>query len=260
MAKTNTNTANMTRKQREAYEAQQKMKKALIIAAAAVVAFIAIVAIVYFATQGGNDKAPVKNETGHVHTDSCEHNADAEVVGTSEYAQENDPIVTITMENGGQIVLQLYPAAAPNTVANFVELAQSGYYDGLIFHRVIPGFMVQGGDPEGTGMGGPGYSIKGEFSGNGHENNITHTRGVISMARANDPDSAGSQFFIMHADANYLDGQYAAFGEVISGIEVVDEIAAVTTGVNDKPLTDVVIKSIAVDTKGVEYSAEKIGE
>ena len=254
MAKNN-NTANMTRKQREAYEAQQKMKKALIIAAAAVVLFIAIVAIVYFASQDKNDTGST-SATSTGTTETVEMNA----VSTSEYAQETDPIVTITMEDGDQIVLQLYPAAAPNTVANFVELAQSGYYDGLTFHRVISGFMVQGGDPDGNGTGGPGYSIKGEFANNGHENNISHTRGVISMARANDPDSAGSQFFIMHADASYLDGQYAAFGEVLSGIEVVDEIAAVSTDSNDKPLEDVVIKSITVDTKGVEYSAEKIDE
>ncbi|MBQ4088611.1 MAG: peptidylprolyl isomerase [Clostridia bacterium] len=226
------------------------MKKVIIIAAAALAAFIAIVAIIYFATQ----EKPV--ETTPTTNNAVEMNA----VSTSEYAQENDPIVTIEMENGGQMVLQLYPAAAPNTVANFVELAQSGYYNGLTFHRVIPGFMVQGGDPEGTGMGGPGYSIKGEFAGNGVENNISHKRGVISMARSSMPDSAGSQFFIMHADANYLDGQYAAFGEVLSGIEVVDEIAAVTTDSADKPLEDVVIKSITVDTKGVEYTAEKIEE
>ena len=243
-------TSKMTRKQREEYEAQQKMKKVIIIAAAALVAFVAIVAIIYFATQ----EKPV--ETTPTTNNAVEMNA----VSTSEYAQENDPIVTIEMENGGQMVLQLYPAAAPNTVANFVELAQSGYYNGLTFHRVIPGFMVQGGDPEGTGMGGPGYSIKGEFAGNGVENNISHKRGVISMARSSMPDSAGSQFFIMHADANYLDGQYAAFGEVLSGIEVVDEIAVVATNANDKPLEDVVIKSITVDTKGVEYTAEKIEE
>ena len=252
MAKNNADTSKMTRKQREAYEAQQRMKKTIIIAAAAVAAFIAIVAIVYFATQ----EKPAAN------TNSAETGKNVEMVpvSTSEYAQENDPVVTITMENGGEIVLQLFPAAAPNTVANFVELAQSGYYDGLIFHRVIPGFMIQGGDPEGNGYGGPGYYIKGEFADNGHENNISHKRGVISMARSNAPDSAGSQFFIMHADANYLDGQYAAFGEVLSGIEVVDEIAAVKTDVGDKPVEDVVIKSITVDTKGIEYSAEKIGE
>lgn len=177
----------------------------------------------------------------------------------ADVAAENDyPIVTIEMENGGVIVLELYPEIAPNTVANFIELANSGFYDGLIFHRVIPTFMVQGGDPEGTGMGGPDYSIKGEFSGNGFENNLSHVRGVISMARSKKMNSAGSQFFIMHADATYLDGQYAAFGMVTEGLDVVDEIAAVETGNNDKPVEDVVIKSITVDVKGVEYVAEKL--
>ena len=166
----------------------------------------------------------------------------------------------IVIKDYGTIKLDLYKDEAPVTVTNFVKLAKDGFYDGLTFHRIIQGFMMQGGDPEGNGYGGPGYYIKGEFADNGHENNISHKRGVISMARSNTPDSAGSQFFIMHADANYLDGQYAAFGEVLSGIEVVDEIAAVKTDAGDKPVEDVVIKSITVDTKGIEYSAEKIGE
>ena len=176
----------------------------------------------------------------------------------SEAAASENPVATIEMENGGVITVELYPEIAPNTVANFIELANSGFYDGLIFHRVIPGFMIQGGDPQGTGMGGPDYTIKGEFAANGIENDLSHVRGVISMARAQAYDSAGSQFFIMHADADYLDGQYAAFGMVIDGMDVVDEIAAVETGANDKPVEDVVIKSITVDTRGVEYAAEKI--
>ena len=170
-----------------------------------------------------------------------------------------NPIATITMENGEQIVLELYPDKAPNTVANFVELANSGFYDGLIFHRVIEGFMIQGGDPNGTGTGGPGYTIKGEFSQNGFtKNDLTHERGVISMARSQAYDSAGSQFFIMHQDAPHLNGAYAAFGRALSGMETVDAIASVATNSGDKPLTPQVIASIRVDTKGVEYKAEKI--
>ena len=162
------------------------------------------------------------------------------------------PVATIEMANGDVMKLELYPDIAPNTVANFVELANAGFYDGLIFHRVIPGFMIQGGDPQGTGFGGPGYGIKGEFAANGFENNLSHERGVISMARSGDPDSAGSQFFIMHADVPQLDGQYAAFGRVIEGIEVVDAIAAVKTGTNDRPVQDVVIRSIRVTEDGEE--------
>ena len=176
----------------------------------------------------------------------------------AEAAETQNPVATITMADGGVITVELYPDVAPNTVANFVELANSGFYDGLIFHRVIAGFMIQGGCPLGIGTGGPGYSIKGEFAQNGFENNLSHQRGVISMARAMDPNSAGSQFFIMHADADYLDGQYAAFGKVLEGMDVVDAIAATKTGANDKPVEDQTIKSITVDTKGVEYTAEKI--
>lgn len=168
------------------------------------------------------------------------------------------PVAIIEMENGDVMTLELYPDIAPNTVANFIELANAGYYDGLIFHRVIPGLMIQGGDPTGTGMGGPGYAIAGEFSSNGFENSLSHERGVISMARAMDPDSAGSQFFIMHADGPFLDGEYAAFGRVIEGIEAVDHVAAVETDANDRPVTDQVIKSIRVETNGVEYTSEKI--
>ncbi|MBE5766011.1 MAG: peptidylprolyl isomerase [Clostridiales bacterium] len=171
---------------------------------------------------------------------------------------KQNPIVTIEMENGGVITLELYPALAPNTVANFVELAQKGFYDGLIFHRVISGFMIQGGDPKGTGMGGPGYGIKGEFSQNGFPNAIKHERGVISMARSMMPNSAGSQFFIMHKNSPHLDGAYAAFGRVTEGIEVVDAIAAVRTGRNDRPVEDQRMKKVSVETFGVNYVAEKL--
>ena len=151
-------------------------------------------------------------------------------------------MITITMENGKEIKLELYPEIAPKTVENFEKLVKEGFYNGLCFHRVIPGFMIQGGCPEGTGMGGPGYHIKGEFAANGVKNDMKHTRGVISMARAMDPNSAGSQFFIMHEDAPHLDGQYAAFGKVTEGIEVVDEIASIPTDYNDRPKIAVRIK------------------
>ena len=167
------------------------------------------------------------------------------------------PVATIEMTNGDVMKLELYPDIAPITVANFIELANAGFYDGLIFHRVIPGFMIQGGDPTGTGMGGLGYGIKGEFAANGFENKLSHERGVISMARAQHPDSAGSQFFIMHADYPALDGQYAAFGRVIEGIEAVDHVAAIQTDANDRPVEDQVIRSIRVETNGVEYTVEK---
>ena len=153
----------------------------------------------------------------------------------------------IEMEGGGKMSLELYPEKAPLTVENFEKLANSGFYNGLIFHRVIRGFMIQGGDPEGTGMGGPGYSIKGEFAANGVKNDLKHTRGVISMARAMDPNSAGSQFFIMHEDAPHLDGQYAAFGKMTDGFETLDEIATTKTGFADRPMFDMVIKSIKVE-------------
>ncbi|MER2113103.1 MAG: peptidylprolyl isomerase [Solibacillus isronensis] len=171
------------------------------------------------------------------------------------YAEEvtENPIVTITMENDKKIVIELEPKTAPNTVANFISLVEDGFYDGLIFHRVIPGFMIQGGDPDGTGMGGPDYAIKGEFTSNGFENTLTHERGVISMARSQDPDSAGSQFFIMTEQATHLDGDYAAFGKVTEGMETVDEIVAADRGNNDKPLEDQKMKTVEVDTKGFDY-------
>ncbi len=163
------------------------------------------------------------------------------------------PVVTMTMENGGVVEIALYPNTARNTVNNFIYLVEQGFYDGLTFHRVIPGFMIQGGDPEGTGMGGPGYTIVGEFKSNGYENELKHTRGVISMARAQHPDSAGSQFFIMVDDAPHLDGDYAAFGKVISGMEVIDDIVQVERDENDRPLEPQVIKSMTVELNGYEY-------
>jgi peptidyl-prolyl cis-trans isomerase B (cyclophilin B) len=166
-----------------------------------------------------------------------------------------NPEVTITMTDGKEIKLELYPDQAENTVKNFIELAADGYYDGLKFHRVIKGFMIQGGCPDGTGMGGPGYAIKGEFSANGYENDLSHKRGVISMARSSHPDSAGSQFFIVHKDSPHLDGKYAAFGEVIEGMEAVDQIAEVETGARDMPREDQIMETVEVDTFDVEYEA-----
>lgn len=163
------------------------------------------------------------------------------------------PIVTITMENGDVMKAELYPEIAPNTVNNFISLINKNYYDGIIFHRVIRGFMLQGGDPQGTGTGGPGYEVKGEFSSNGFENNLKHTPGVLSMARTMVPDSAGSQFFIMHQAAPHLDGEYAAFGKIIEGMDVVNKIAEMPTDYMDRPLEDQVMKKVTVDTFGVDY-------
>ena len=169
-----------------------------------------------------------------------------------------NPVVTIEMENGGVITAELYPDVAPQSVYNFIFLANQGFYDGLIFHRVIPGFMIQGGCPEGTGMGGPGYCIKGEFLFNGVDNKLKHKRGVLSMARAMSPNSAGSQFFIMHQDAPHLDKQYAAFGKVLTGMDVVDEICKVKTDRNDRPEVEQKMKSVRVDTHGETYTVEKL--
>ncbi len=165
----------------------------------------------------------------------------------------NNPIVTFEMKDGDVFYVELYPDVAPNTVNNFISLVKKGFYNGLCFHRVIEGFMIQGGDPKGNGTGGPGYTIRGEFSKNGFKNDLKHKRGVISMARSMLPNSAGSQFFIMHADAPHLDGQYAAFGQVIDGMDVIDKIAEVNVDYNDKPLRDQIIKTVTVDTNGVEY-------
>ena len=165
-----------------------------------------------------------------------------------------NPIVTFTMENGDTFKAELYPEIAPQSVNNFISLIQKGFYNGLIFHRVIRGFMIQGGDPQGTGMGGPGYSIKGEFASNGFKNDLKHTEGVLSMARSMFPDSAGSQFFIMHKNSPHLDGQYAAFGRVIEGMDVVNEIATTATDRADRPVAPQVMKNVTVETFGVDYS------
>lgn len=164
-----------------------------------------------------------------------------------------NPVVTFEMANGDVIKAELYPEIAPNTVNNFISLVKKGFYDGLIFHRVINGFMIQGGCPDGTGMGGPGYSIKGEFAQNGIANNLAHTPGVLSMARAMHPNSAGSQFFIMHKDAPHLDGAYAAFGKIIEGMDVVNKIAEVATDYSDRPMEDQRMKTVTVETFGVDY-------
>lgn len=172
---------------------------------------------------------------------------------------EKNPIVTITMEDGSIMKAELYPEIAPNTVNNFISLIQKNFYNGLIFHRVIEGFMIQGGDPDSTGAGGPGYSIKGEFAKNGVANDLKHTAGVLSMARSGHPDSAGSQFFIMHKNAPHLDGSYAAFGQVIEGMDVIDQIASVPTAWNDRPMETQRMKEVTVDTFGIEYpEPEKI--
>ena len=164
-----------------------------------------------------------------------------------------NPVVTFEMEDGDIMKAELYPEIAPNTVNNFITLAQKGFYDGLIFHRVIEGFMIQGGDPEGTGMGGPGYGIKGEFAQNGFANDLKHSAGVLSMARSMMPNSAGSQFFIMHKDAPHLDGAYAAFGKIIEGMDVVNKIAEVATDYSDRPMEDQRMKTVTVETFGVDY-------
>ena len=170
-------------------------------------------------------------------------------------AENKNPIVTFEMENGDIMKAELYPEIAPNTVNNFISLVQNGFYDGLIFHRVIRGFMIQGGCPDGTGMGGPGYTIKGEFSQNGFANDLRHTEGVLSMARAMHPDSAGSQFFIMHKNSPHLDGAYAAFGKITEGMDIVNKIAETATDYSDRPLEEQKMKKVTVDTMGVEYPA-----
>ncbi len=207
----------------------------------AVVMFTALIAVLFIGCDFSGNNAPDNNMTEN-ETDKGEDNT------------MQNPIVTIEMENGKLIKAELFPEKAPNTVNNFVSLVKGGFYDGLIFHRVISGFMIQGGDPAGVGTGGPGYHIKGEFALNGFkQNDIKHERGVLSMARAMAPDSAGSQFFIMHQNSSHLDGQYAAFGKVTEGIEVVDEIASVKTDWNDKPKTPQTMKRVTVETFGVEY-------
>lgn len=174
--------------------------------------------------------------------------------------ENKNPIVTFEMENGDIFKAELYPEIAPNTVRNFISLINHNFYDGVIFHRVIKGFMIQGGDPEGIGIGGPGYAIKGEFSTNGFKNDLKHERGVLSMARSMMPDSAGSQFFVMHKDSPHLDGQYAGFGKVIEGMDVVDKIAETKTNFQDKPKEDQVMKTVTVETFGVDYDEPEIIE
>ena len=193
-----------------------------------------------------------EEEPAETTTETPKEEPKEQAVDYSADVKEN-PIVTITMENDEQIVLELEPTVAPNSVANFISLIEDGYYDGLIFHRVIPGFMIQGGDSSGDGTGGPGYSIDGEFSSNGFENNMKHERGVLSMARAQDPNSAGSQFFIMTDETASLDGEYAAFGKVIEGMETVDAIVANETDAMDKPVEEQKMKTVEVDTKGFDY-------
>ena len=185
--------------------------------------------------------------------DRIERTATAANITRRRYIMAQNPIVTITMQNGSVMKAELYPSVAPNTVNNFISLIQKGFYNGLTFHRVIRGFMLQGGCPDGTGTGGPGYHIKGEFSQNGFANDLKHTEGVLSMARAMHPNSAGSQFFIMHKAAPHLDGSYAAFGKIIEGMDVVNTIAECMTNYNDKPIQPQIMQSVTVDTFGVDY-------
>nr|WP_239583542.1 peptidylprolyl isomerase [Metabacillus iocasae] len=188
---------------------------------------------------------------------SSEKEGKEEATTSPKGKDDKNPVVTMTMENGDSMKLELYPDIAPNTVANFISLVEDGFYDGLTFHRVIPGFMIQGGDPEGMGTGGPGYAIEGEFSSNGFENELKHETGVLSMARSGDPNSAGSQFFIMVENAPSLDGEYAAFGKVIEGLETATAIVEVERDPQDKPLEDQKISKVTVDTFGVNYPEPK---
>lgn len=183
-----------------------------------------------------------------------EKKVESKQINTEKKPGDKNPLVTIEMDNGNKIKIELYPEIAPNTVRNFISLVNKGFYDGVIFHRVIPEFMIQGGDPEGVGTGGSGYAIKGEFSSNGYKNDLKHERGIISMARSSRPDSAGSQFFIMVKEAPHLDGEYAAFGKVIEGMEEVDRIVSVERDGKDKPIKEEKMKKVTVDTFGVEYN------
>lgn len=209
-------------------------------------------------TKTENDPAPDNQQEKQSQNGESVNQANESSKKETALSSEDNPIVTITMGNGKEITIELYPEVAPNTVANFISLTKAQFYDGLIFHRVIPGFMIQGGDPTGTGTGGPGYLIKGEFNANGFENNLKHERGVISMARALDPNSAGSQFFIMAEEATHLDGEYAAFGKVLTGIEVVDEIINVKRDSDNKPLEEQKMKTVVVDTKGKDYPEPEV--
>lgn len=193
-----------------------------------------------------------QNATNQAENNSNDNQSNSNEQAIEKVETDAKPLVTMKMADGGEVQIELYPEVAPNTVNNFIDLIEDGYYDGLIFHRVIKDFMIQGGDPEGTGTGGPGYSIPGEFSSNGYDNDITHEPGVLSMARTQDPDSAGSQFFIVTGNASHLDGDYAAFGKVVEGMDVVDEIEAVETGKNDKPEEDQTIEAMTVDLDGYQ--------
>ena len=234
-----------------------------VLSAIATLLIVAIIILVAVSSCSGSDNAATNGTTDSMADTVKTQETDSMADKIAALNIEENPVATLTMEDGGVIVMELYPDIAPNTVCNFIELANSGFYDGVIFHRTTHEnnmYVIQGGDPEGTGGGGPGYTIKGEFTNNGFKNDLKHERGVISMARRAQPlDSAGSQFFIMIEDCTYLDGDYATFGKVISGMEVADAIHAQETNTNDKPLVDQVIKSIRVDTKGIEYpKAEKI--
>ncbi|MFV8830552.1 peptidylprolyl isomerase [Alkalihalobacterium sp. APHAB7] len=214
-----------------------------------------IVALTAFIVACGTGTEAPTDDVADQKNGAEEIEAEDEVV--KQARSEENPIVTITMENDEQIIIELFPSIAPNTVTNFVSLIEDGFYDGVIFHRVIPGFMIQGGDPEGTGSGGPGYSIPGEFNANNFNNPLPHERGVISMARTNDPNSAGSQFFIMHDHSPHLDGNYAAFGKVIEGMAIVDNIAVVETR-GEAPKEEQRMKTVTVETHGIEYGAPEI--
>ncbi|MPM16138.1 hypothetical protein SDC9_62514 [bioreactor metagenome] len=208
----------------------------------------------FFAGCSTKTKENKDNNSTNVNKASENSTSDMDKVAISEKGpNDKNPVATIQMENGKTIKIELFPDIAPNTVRDFLSLSTKGFYNGLTFHRVIPGFMIQGGDPKGNGTGGPDYSIFGEFNSNGFNNPLKHTRGVISMARSKNKNSAGSQFFIMHEDYPSLDGEYAAFGNVIEGLDAVDEIASVEKGANDKPVNDVKIKTITVETFGVNY-------
>ena len=199
----------------------------------------------------GYDQVAVQYPGSHVNY--CSGGKSPQLKRRKTMAEKKNPVITIEMTNGDIIKAELYPDVAPNTVNNFLSLVNKGFYNGLIFHRVIKGFMIQGGCPDGNGMGGPGYCIKGEFSHNGFQNDLAHTEGILSMARAMNPNSAGSQFFIMHKDAPYLNGEYAAFGQVIDGMDIVNKIAEVRTDYSDRPMKEQKIKSITAETFGVEY-------
>lgn len=222
---------------------QKSMKKLYVLSLCLTLAFI-------LAACGENTKT-TNNSTASKQPTATEQPAAAPAKTLELLDSSEHPVVTMEMSNEGVVKVELYPEVAPQTVANFVSLAESGFYDGLIFHRVIPGFMIQGGDPQGTGAGGPGYSISGEFTSNDFDNLLTHKRGVISMARTQDPNSAGSQFFIMHKDSSHLDGDYAAFGEVIEGMETVDAIANQKVGANNKPIDPIYMVKVTVDKKEV---------